>query len=321
MHRPRKRLRNNSRGKHRKIRYARRMNLEEARRIPLDQLLAQLGHEPVRRSGDTIWYKSPLRDEGDASFNVSRRKNLWYDFGSGEGGSCIDLIMRVEKLTKIGDCLAELERIMGGLRLTPIVDEVSSPAFAESPSSGIEISKELPITAKALWSYLQSRSISRDAALSCLQQVHYRIRGHEYFALGFQNDKGGFEIRNKQFKGSTSKDISTTLGDTHRVFCFEGFFDYLTALTMFDGKLDGTAIVLNSAGLKQKAIDQIKRLRPSVVELYFDDDAAGHSLVEEFRKSLPECTVVDWHDLYKGHGDLNAWYCDQITQRRRVGRA
>ena len=39
-----------------------------------------LGYNPVRRQGDSLWYKSPFRDEQEPSFKVNMERNLWYDF-------------------------------------------------------------------------------------------------------------------------------------------------------------------------------------------------------------------------------------------------
>ena len=41
-------------------------------------------------------YLSLLREERTPSFSVSYDKNLWHDFGTGEGGSIIDLVPRME---------------------------------------------------------------------------------------------------------------------------------------------------------------------------------------------------------------------------------
>ena len=45
--------------------------------------------------GRDMWF-SPLREESEASFHIDRNKNLWYDHGTGEGGSIIKLIMMVK---------------------------------------------------------------------------------------------------------------------------------------------------------------------------------------------------------------------------------
>ena len=46
-------------------------------------------------------YLSLLREERTPSFSVSYDKNLWHDFGTGEGGSIIDLVARMEGCSEI----------------------------------------------------------------------------------------------------------------------------------------------------------------------------------------------------------------------------
>lgn len=59
---------------------------KEIKSIPLATFMSRLGHEPVRRCGDKLWYKSPLRQEHTPSFKVETTLNCWYDFGIGKGG-------------------------------------------------------------------------------------------------------------------------------------------------------------------------------------------------------------------------------------------
>ena len=56
------------------------MNIEEAKRIPLEDYLRRMGVAPVKQQGDSIWYCSPFREEKTPSFKVSASRNLWYDF-------------------------------------------------------------------------------------------------------------------------------------------------------------------------------------------------------------------------------------------------
>lgn len=41
-------------------------------------------------------FLSPLRKERTPSFSVRYDKGLWYDFGLGEGGTLLQLVMRLE---------------------------------------------------------------------------------------------------------------------------------------------------------------------------------------------------------------------------------
>lgn len=66
------------------------MNCEQANQMDLVNYLTQLGHEPKKVRGKNHWYLSPLRKESTASFKVNQKLNVWYDHGTGEGGSLVD---------------------------------------------------------------------------------------------------------------------------------------------------------------------------------------------------------------------------------------
>ena len=68
-----------------------RTEIDAVRRMPLADFLARLGHEPVRRSGNELWYLAPYRGERTSSFRVNVAKQLWYDFGLGKGGDIFTL--------------------------------------------------------------------------------------------------------------------------------------------------------------------------------------------------------------------------------------
>ena len=47
------------------------MNIETAKQINLADYLHSLGYSPVKQQGINLWYKSPLREETEASFKVN----------------------------------------------------------------------------------------------------------------------------------------------------------------------------------------------------------------------------------------------------------
>ena len=62
---------------------------------------------------------------------------------------------------------------------------------------------------EALKGYLKERGIDPAIAGRFCKEVTYGIRGKRYFAIGFMNRSGGYELRNPMFKGCISpKDIS-----------------------------------------------------------------------------------------------------------------
>ena len=90
------------------------MNIQEAKKIRLVDFLGGLGHHPVIQRGNSVWYKSPFRMEKEASFKIDLRKELWYDFGLGEGGSIIDLVMRMERC-EAGKAIRLMEQRISGM--------------------------------------------------------------------------------------------------------------------------------------------------------------------------------------------------------------
>ena len=56
------------------------MNIEDVKQISIADYLHSLGYSPVKRQGNGLWYKSPLREEHEPSFKVNTDRNLWYDF-------------------------------------------------------------------------------------------------------------------------------------------------------------------------------------------------------------------------------------------------
>jgi DNA primase len=52
--------------------------------------------EPIRKCGNEWVYRSPFRIDKKPSLDFNIGKGLWIDRGTGEGGSIIDLAMRLE---------------------------------------------------------------------------------------------------------------------------------------------------------------------------------------------------------------------------------
>lgn len=62
------------------------MNIEQAKKIPLEQILFRMGiSEPQKINGSDLWFKSPFNNERTASFKVNTKINRWYCHSSGSG--------------------------------------------------------------------------------------------------------------------------------------------------------------------------------------------------------------------------------------------
>ena len=75
------------------------MTTQEAKKIRIADYLQSIGYSPVKRQGNSLWYKSPFREETEASFKVNTELNQWYDFGTGKGGNIIALAQEFYRRT------------------------------------------------------------------------------------------------------------------------------------------------------------------------------------------------------------------------------
>ena len=51
------------------------MTTQEAKNIRIADYLQSLGYTSIKQQGNSLWYKSPLREERDASFKVNTELN------------------------------------------------------------------------------------------------------------------------------------------------------------------------------------------------------------------------------------------------------
>lgn len=281
------------------------MNYEEIkRRISIRAYLAAQGILPRWERGNRGMYLSPLRKERTASFSVSYDKNLWHDFGTGEGDSIIDLVARMEGCSEI-EAARRLAIGEHGI-LVPI--HVEALRTNEPTPSRLTILSDRELTHPALLGYLTGRGIYPAIARTYCREVRYTIGGKEYFAIGFRNDAGGWELRNPRFKGSsTPKNITTLDNGSDTAMVFEGFIDFLSYLSLKANPtpaIDTT--VLNSVTNLQKAVPFLSCHR--VVHAFLDNDDAGRKALARLEESLPSTEVIDQSVFYCNHKDLNEYW-------------
>ena len=281
------------------------MNYEEIKRhISIRAYLAARGILPQWERGNRGMYLSPLRKERTASFSVSYDKNLCHDFGTGEGGSIIDLVARMEGCSEVEAARRLNERNTGTF----------VPLSNEPTPSRLAILSDRELTHPALLGYLTGRGIDPAIARTYCREVRYTIGGKEYFAIGFRNDAGGWELRNPLFKGSsTPKNITTLDNSSDTAMVFEGFIDFLSYLSL-KGNLSPSidTAVLNSVTNLQKAVPFLAR--HSVIHAFLDNDDAGRKALARLEESVPSSEVIDQSVFYRDYKDLN----DYWQEKRRL---
>lgn len=287
------------------------MDIHTAKQIRIEDFLHSLGYGPVRHQGINLWYKSPLREEKNASFKVNTGLNCWYDFALGRGGNILALAAELYASDNISFLLRQIER------QTPYV-RPSSVSLREQPvvEPAFRQLKILPLASSALLAYLRGRGIEAEIAMRECREVHYECNGRRYFAIGFPNIDGGFELRNRYFKGCTSpKSFSfIRFGDVKRETCcvFEGFMDYLSFLVMQKkhvavGAVDTLqdCIVLNSVANLTKTSEILDRYRH--IRCFLDNDTAGKKAVKELLEKYGD-RIHDESFRYDCCKDLNEYW-------------
>ena len=71
-------------------------DLQHIKAIPIADYLHACGIEPAKRYNGYALYHAPYREDPNASLKVDFRQNLWHDYGTSQGGSIIDLVMRMQ---------------------------------------------------------------------------------------------------------------------------------------------------------------------------------------------------------------------------------
>ncbi|WP_289689447.1 toprim domain-containing protein [Bacteroides acidifaciens] len=282
------------------------MNINDIKKISLVEFLNQLGYQPTGRDSKGLWFYAPYRSERKPSFHVNPRKNVWFDFGSGDGG---DIFTLAGELCDSTDFIRQAEYIAEKMQM-PIAKPYKPEPFIEQPTfEDVKISK---LVSPALLSYLVNRGIPADIAQRYCVQVDYKLHGKNYYAIGFENSAHGYELRNAFFKGSyPPKHITHIANSNARCNVFEGFIDFLSAERL--GLNDGNdSVVLNSVANVGKAIPTLAKY--PLILCYLDNDTAGRAAVARLRREFGD-RVSDKSALYPDHKDLND-YLQSLTQKQ-----
>jgi len=283
------------------------LSCKDARQLDLVNYLASLGHHPQKIRNQDYWYLSPLRQERTPSFKVSRRLNMWYDHGIGKGGNLIDFGLLYFNC-HVSDLLQRL------------VQYQPTPTFSFHPPAPVPFAGEKkepgedkivvvatrPLNDAVLLEYIHKRQIPVEIARRFCEEVDFLLYGKKNTAIGFQNNAGGYELRNENFKGSSApKEITFVDNHTEQIVVFEGFFSFLSFCTINRNQQSPltNCLVLNSLSFFEKSRPLMEQYEQ--VHLILDRDTAG---MNHTRKALQwDEKYIDRSDFYHSQKDLNDW--------------
>lgn len=272
-------------------------------------------------------YFSPFREESNPSFHVDEKKNTWYDYGTGEGGSLFDFVCKFANCSKgeVYDWLASFRNMVPESEYKDILAPI---LHREHHSSKIVIdSASHKFTRYKLIEYAKSRAVSKEVLEKYCEEILYHVDSapqRRFYAIGFKNNSGGYVLRSSVSKRCSSSDITTLAPDGQmtdkingdKVLVFEGFMDFLSWIT--DVKQETPqydCCILNSVTNLSRALPWI--ISHKNIAAFMDNDQAGKDTLQKIIDGVQDAvnqdiSVYDMSKLYEGYNDLNEMLSDRM---------
>ena len=174
----------------------------------------------------------------------------------------------------------------------------------------IKIISANEISHPVLINYLHQRKIPLAIAKKFCHEVAFELYDKKQLAIGFKNNSGGYELRNQNFKGSSSPKEPKIIREegAKSLAVFEGFFDFLSFQTLLKSTganklelpiIQSDFLVLNSISFFEKQCTVMEQY--PTIHLFLDRDNSGR-----------ECTkkALEWSDKYKDQSHLYKQFKD-----------
>ena len=273
------------------------MNCEEVKeKINIRTVLESFNLSPVKENRKTAFYFALDREEKIPSLSVDFVKNKAFDFGTGKSYDVISIVQQMNQCS-VSEALKYLEKFDFSVQ-----NEFHNEELMQKKE--YEILKARKIQHPALIQYLKSRKVYEQKEL--VNEVEYELNGKKYFGIGFFNNSGGVEIRNKYSKICLGKkDVTMVENQSSEICIFEGFFDYLTFKNLEKKENSNSDyLILNSTAMFFKVEETLKKYNK--ISLFLDNDANGKfvkSKIYNQYKNVEDCSLI-----YQKFKDLNEWF-------------
>ena len=278
------------------------MNCEEAKeKISIRMVLESVNLFPVKENRKTAFYFALDREEKIPSLSVDFVKNKAFDFGTGKSYDVISIVQQMNQCS-VSEALKYLETFDFSIH-----NEFQNERTKQYKEYKILNVRE--IQHPALVQYLKSRKVYEQKEL--VKEIEYELNGKKYFGVGFFNNSGGVEIRNKYSKICLGKKdvtlLKNELNSFNEILIFEGFFDYLTFKNLEKNENSNSDyIILNSTSMLFKVEETLKKY--DKISLFLDNDKNGNATKKAILKKYEN--VEDCSLIYQKFKDLNEWFCN-----------
>lgn len=276
-------------------------NIQELKKISIINILNKLNIESVEKKKEEFWFKAPWRNEQTAS--VKCKNNLFFDFGdSSFKGNTIDFIMKLFNYN-FKDAVKWLQNGSHSFSFDQPKQDLINREIKKSTT--YQINKEQVLQNHILTEYLKARCLDIAICEKYLVEVYYQVNDKKYFGVGFKNDVGGIEIRNKYTKLCLGKKwYSSIKNKCKQLIVLESWSDYISLLILYphtENQFD--FVVLNSLSMLSK-LDVVFEEYEKIF-LALDNDEAGTKATQKHLEVLGQ-KGIDIRYLYNnGSKDLN----------------
>lgn len=277
---------------------------DEAKKKDLVSVFSGYGIPLKKEARTRNWYLTPFGNESNPSCLINKQNNTWRDYSANKGGDVIDFVMEYEGLS-FRDAISKL---VDGV--VPIKTHDASDI--SHIKTGIHIIDESEITNQSLLLYAESRGISHNVLKQYCREVEFVYEDWDHVshsAIGFKNDKGGWELRSPSQKVGNSPKYWTTIRreSSKGALIFEGFFDFLSHVMLTNNEdysvkyLD--CYILNGLAFAPWLKEDLD-IYP-FVGVYLDHGIAANEVMETY---FQEDRYHDLRSLYDGFGDYNEFW-------------
>lgn len=231
------------------------MNCEEVKqKIGIRTVLESFHLFPVKENRKTAFYFALDREEKVPSLSVDFVKNTAFDFGTGKSYDVISIVQLMKKCS-----VSEALKYLSTFDFSMQNEFLNAEMRFQTKYKILEIKE---IQHPALIQYLKSRKVFEQKHL--IKEILYELERKKYFGIGFQNNSGGFEIRNPYSKICLgNKDITLIESENNpnnEIVIFEGFFDYLTFRNLETEDPTCDYLILNSTAMLFKAEKKLRNM-------------------------------------------------------------
>ncbi len=290
--------------------------IAKANQTDLRALLINFGFKQL---SNTL-FENPFKTEKKSnSFSVFQHttSKIWIakDLSNGKNWNVMTLTMELKKKSFV-----EAMYLLLDFNKEYIVPTDNS-FFLSKPNSyrSVPTHKEATPTQKnSLNHYLKiDRCVSPSLVKEYVEYRQFQYEGSSiwYYALFFKNDSEGYVIRNKAMKSPKclgTSDVTTILYQNSTIWIvFEGFIDFLSAITYYKKPFKGNVLVLNSVVNTEKGIQILKSLAATKIFAFLDNDEQGKKATQKLKNiGIP---LIDKVSLFGECKDFNQFLTTKKT--------